>query len=227
MLIKNNEKATISVIICALNEASNLCHVLPDISDVADEILLVDGHSTDSTVTVARNLCPRIKVIVQSGKGKGDAIKRGIREASGDIVVTLDADGQTNPADILRFVTPLLEGYDFSKGTRLSHGRPPHMPGYRWVGNKILVFTSNVLFGTKYTDVCSGYNAIWKSAFLRIPLTYDGFEMEQEMMVKAKKVGLKVIEVEHFDAGRMGNHSKVSGLKQGFIDLRVIIKARF
>jgi glycosyltransferase involved in cell wall biosynthesis len=222
---KNSPK--ISVVICALNEESNLHHVLPGISDLADEILLVDGHSTDSTISISMQLCPRIKVVIQSGKGKGDAIKQGVREASGDIIVTLDADGQTNPADIMRFVTPLLEGYDFSKGTRLAHGRPPNMRGYRWVGNKILVLTSNVLFGTKYTDVCSGYNAIWKSAFLRIPLTNDGFEMEQEMMVKAKKVGLKVIEVEHFDAGRMGSSSKVSGLKQGFIDFWVIIKARF
>ena len=188
---------------------------------------MVDGHSTDSTIEIAKQLYPGIRVLVQPGKGKGDAIKFGVSQAIGDIIVTLDADGQTNPEDIQKFVIPLLNGYDLAKGTRLAHGRPPKMPKYRWLGNNMLTIASNTLYGTKYTDLCSGYNAFWKRAFQKLKLANAGFEMEQEMMVEAKKAGLKVIEVEHLDAGRLGDSSKVSGIKQGFIDLWVIIKARF
>ena len=217
----------VSVIICALNEEQNLQHIIPKIPEWVDEILLVDGHSTDNTVTVAKQLGPRIRVLVQPGKGKGDAIKYGTLEATGEIIVTIDADGQTNPEDIHRFITPLLNGYDLSKGTRLAKGRPKNMPRYRWFGNKLLATTINILYGTRYTDICSGYNAYWKNAFQRLKLINNGFEMEQEMMVMAKKVGLKVIEVEHHDAGRLACNSKVSGVKQGFIDLWIVIKERF
>lgn len=217
----------ISVIICALNEEINLPHVLPRIPAWVDETILVDGHSTDSTISKARELLPLVRVLSQPGKGKGDALKYGVQQATGEIVVTLDADGQTDPEDIPAFVKPLAEGYDFAKGSRLARGCPPRMPKSRWLGNKILAMTCNALHGTKYTDVCSGFNAFWKSAFQRMELVNDSFEMEQEMLVKAKKMGLKVIEVDHQDAGRLGNASKVSALKQGFIDLIVIIKERF
>lgn len=214
----------ISAVFCALNEEQNLPYVLVNVPGWVDEVLLVDGHSTDMTVEVAKKLCPTIKVVYQPGKGKGDALKYGVQQANGDIIVTLDADGQTDPKDIPRFVAPLLNGYDLVKGTRLVHGRPTNMPRYRWFGNKILVITCNILYGTRYTDICSGYNAFWKSTFQRLKLTNNGFEMEQEMMVKVKKMGLKVMEMEHHDAGRLGSNSKVSGVKQGLVDWWIIVK---
>ena len=217
----------ISVIICTLNEEENLPHVLPKIPEWVDEILLVDGHSTDKTVEVAKKLCPDICILYQPGKGKGDALKYGIKQTSGDIIVTLDADGETNPEDIPRFIKPLLDGYDFAKGSRLAHGHPANMPIHRRFGNWVLVTTANLLFDTKYTDVCSGYNAFWRSAFLRLQLTYDGFEMEQEMLVKATKTDLRIVEVNHHYEKRLGGNSKVSDIKQGFLDWIVIIKERF
>ena len=217
----------VSVVICTLNEAKNLPYVLPKIPLWVDEILLVDGHSTDTTVEVAKKIRPEIKVLYQPGKGKGDALKYGIQQATGDIVVTLDADGSTNPEEIPKFIEPLLGGCDFVKGSRLAQGCPPNMPKYRWFGNKILTITCNILYGTRYTDLCSGYNAFWKSAFQRLKLAANGFEMEQEMMVKVKKLGLKVVEVEHHDAGRLGSNSKVSGVKQGLTDWWIIVRMRF
>ncbi len=219
-----DESPTITVLICTLNEEENLPYVLPKIPEWVDEILLVDGHSTDNTIEVAKKTCPEIKVLYQPGKGKGDALKYGIEHASGDIIVTLDADGQTDPEDIRRFIEPLLNGYDFAKGARLAHGRPPDMPWHRWFGNKVLATTCNILHGTRYTDVCSGYNAFWKKAINKINLSSNGFEMEQEMNVKVKKAGLKVIEVPCQDKGRVGGDSKVSDLKQGLVDWMVIIK---
>jgi glycosyltransferase involved in cell wall biosynthesis len=192
-----------------------------------DEIILVDGHSTDNTVDVARQFRPDIHILYQPGKGKGNALKFGVQRASGDIIVTLDADGQTDPEEISKFIAPLLQGYDWAKGTRLSQGRPSKMAWHRWFGNNVLTTTSNVLYGTNYTDICCGYNAFWKGAFQGLILTHDGFEMEQEMLVKIKKAGLKVIEVSCVDAGRMGGASKIGDVKQGLIDLFTIIIERF
>ena len=216
----------ISVIICTLNEEQNLPHVLPKVPEWVDEVLLVDGHSTDKTVEVAKEICSEIKVLYQPGRGKGDALKYGIKQASGDIIVTLDADGATDPEQIPKFINPLLNGYDFAKGSRFLNSHPT-MPTHRRFGNWVLVTTANLFHGTKYTDICSGYNAFWKEAINKINLSSNGFEMEQEMLVKVKKTGLKVIEVPCQDKGRVGGDSKVSDLKQGLTNLKIIIVERF
>jgi glycosyltransferase involved in cell wall biosynthesis len=96
--LENNHKTT--VLICTLNEEKNLPHVLPRIPQWVDEVLLIDGHSTDQTVEVAKKLRQDIRVLYQPGKGKGDALKYGIQHASGDIIITLDADGATDPCEI-------------------------------------------------------------------------------------------------------------------------------
>jgi glycosyltransferase involved in cell wall biosynthesis len=220
-------RLSITVLMCTLNEEESLPHVLPRIPDWVDEVLLVDGHSTDNTVAVAKGLRPDVRVLYQSDRGKGDALKCGVEHASGDIVVTLDADGETDPQEIPKFVEPLLRGYDFVKGARLAKGRPLRMPRYRWLGNKILALTYNILYGTRYADICSGYSAFWKRAFLQVELTYDNCEMEQQLLVRAKKAGLKIAEVAHLSHGRIAGASKINGISQGFIDWLVVIKERF
>ena len=220
-------KARITVLICTLNEEATISYVLSRVPSWVDGVILVDGHSTDDTVGIARQFRPDIQVFYQPGKGKGDALRYGVQKASGDIIVTLDADGQTDPEEMPNFIEPLLRGYDWVKGSRLAHGRPPNMPWHRWFGNKVLAITSNILHGTRYTDICSGYNAFWKKAFQRLGLSYDGFEMEQQMLVKIKKVGLKVAEVAYYDVGRTGGVTKINDVKQGFIDWFTIIKERF
>jgi glycosyltransferase involved in cell wall biosynthesis len=217
---------TITVLICTLNEENSLPYVLPAIPDWVDEILLVDGHSVDATVETAKKLCPRIRVIYQLGKGKGDALKMGINEAKSEIIVTLDADGATDPGEIMNFIKLLMDGYDFAKGSRFLNSTPV-MPLHRKFGNWVLTTTSNILFNTKYTDICSGYNAFRKEAIKKVHLVSDGFNMEQEMNVKIKKARLRVIEVACQDNGRRGGVSKTRAVKQGLIDLFTIIRERF
>src|SRR5579871_2108700 len=89
--------ASVSVVIPALNEAANLPHVLTRIPTFVDEVVLVDGRSIDDTVEVARRLRPDIRVVVQDGHGKGNALACGFAAATGDIIVMLDADGSTDP----------------------------------------------------------------------------------------------------------------------------------
>jgi hypothetical protein len=101
------------------------------------------------------------------------------------------------------------------------------MPLYRWLGNRVLATTFNLLYGTRFTDVCSGYSAFRKQTFLQLRLTYSGCEMEQQMLARARKAGMVIIEVPHHSDGRIAGASKVSGIKQGLIDWLVIIKERF
>jgi glycosyltransferase involved in cell wall biosynthesis len=111
----------ISVVIPALNEAQNLQYVLPYIPPIVSEVILVDGYSTDGTIAVAQRLLPTIKIVSQTGKGKGDALKAGFAACTGDIIVMLDADGSADPDEIPRFVEVLIAGNDFAKGSRFKN----------------------------------------------------------------------------------------------------------
>src|SRR5947209_14596152 len=101
----SSQRPRVSVIIPARNEASNLLYVLPHIPSSVHKVLLVDGHSSDETVAVARRLMPTIRIVEQIGRGKGNAIKTGLAASTGDIVVLLDADGSADPLEIPRFIT--------------------------------------------------------------------------------------------------------------------------
>ena len=223
---KGNPK--ISVLICALNEVESLPHVLPRIPAIVDEVLLVDGHSTDDTVEVARELRPDIRIINQPGKGKGDALRYGIQQATGDIIVTLDADGQMAPEDIPRFVNALLDGYDFAKGTRFRHPFSRIRPIHRIVGNWLITLTFNLLFLCNYTDICSGYNAFRKEAVLSVGLLCsDGLADEPVLHAKVRKAGLRVVEVPHRDMPRIAGDSKAPSFRQGYVAIKSIIRERF
>ena len=223
-----NGLSTISVIICTLNEAENLPHVLPKIPNWVGEVILVDGHSTDNTVEVARKLSSDIKVLYQPGKGKGDALKCGIENATGDIIVTLDADGATPPEEMSKFIEPLLNGYDFTKGSRFAVGLPQGKPWYRILGNWIITLTFNLLFFRRYTDLCSGYNAFWRKRLKDINLwSSDGFENEPLINVRAAKARLKVTEVGYGERVRIGGEVKERSWRQGLKAIKPILRERF
>jgi glycosyltransferase involved in cell wall biosynthesis len=218
----------LSAIICALNEADNLPHVLPKIPKWVDEVILVDGYSNDNTVEVAKALYPDIKVVHQPGKGKGDALRCGLKHASGDIIVTLDADGATNPEDMPKFIRPLLNGHDFAKGSRFALGLPRNKPWHRIFGNWVIATTFNLLFVSRYTDLCSGYNAFWRKKLEDIDLwSDDGFENEPLINAKVKKKGLKVIEVGYREGGRLNGEVKERSWRQGPKAIKSILRERF
>ncbi|MFC1904348.1 glycosyltransferase family 2 protein [Chloroflexota bacterium] len=222
------KKPKITVLICTLNEEPNLPNLLPKIPEWVDEVLLVDGRGTDNTVNVAYQLRPDIHLLYQPSKGKGDALRYGIKHANGDIIVTLDADNATDPDEIGKFIAPLLRGYDFAKGSRFAIGFPCNKPWYRILGNWIIVLTFDILFFRKYTDLCSGYNAFWREAIERVNLwSPDGFEDEPLINLRVRKTRLKVIEVGHLDNGRYMGNSKASSWRQGFKAIKSILRERF
>jgi glycosyltransferase involved in cell wall biosynthesis len=224
---KAQRKLSVTVLICTLNEEENLPHVLPAIAAWVDEVLLVDGHSTDDTVLTAKKLRPDVRILHQPGRGKGDALKCGIEQANGDIIVALDADGSTDPVEMPRFVVPLLNGYDFVKGSRFALSQPAGKPRHRIFGNSIIVTLHNVLFRTDYTDLCSGYNAFWKRAIASVDLSDWTNQEEPLLNARVRKAGLRVLEVGHHDRGRIGGESKQPSLRQGVGAIRTVIRERF
>jgi glycosyltransferase involved in cell wall biosynthesis len=138
--------AQVTVVIPALNEADNLPHVLPRMPAWVHEVLIVDGNSTDGTVEVARALMPQVRIVQQTGRGKGDALRAGFASATGDLIVMLDADGSMDPREIPLFIGALLAGADMAKGSRfLQGGGTRDMPFYRKWGNGFFVNLVNLL----------------------------------------------------------------------------------
>ena len=169
----------VSVVIPTLNEARNLPHVFERMPLDVAEVIVVDGHSTDDTVEVARALWPDIIVLQQPGTGKGDALACGFRAAKGDIIVMLDADGSTDPREIPRFVAALLTGADFAKGTRfVTGGGSADITRIRKLGNRVLSGLVNAMWDVGYSDLCYGYNAFWSRCLYDVLPDCSGFEVE-------------------------------------------------
>lgn len=217
----------VSVVVPAMNEANNLHHVLPRIPQDVYEVILVDGFSTDETVSVARQLLPDIRILQQEGRGKGAALRTGFKAATGDIVVMIDADGSTDPGEIPAFVGALLAGADFAKGSRfLQGGGTADMPLYRQLGNQCFVAAVRMLFGGKYSDLCYGYNAFWSRILPLLDLDGDGFEIETMMNIRALKVGLKIVEIPSFEARRVYGEGRLQTIPDGWRVLMTIVKER-
>jgi len=218
---------TVSAVIPAMNEAANLPHVFARIPDCVTEIILVDGNSTDDTIAVARQLRPDIRIVQQTRKGKGNALACGFAAAHGDIIVMLDADGSTDPAEIPQFIAPLLAGADFAKGSRYaSGGGSADITLIRNSGNKILGGIVNVLFGTKFTDLCYGYNAFWRSCLPHMHVTCDGFEVETLINVRVARAGLNVTEVPSYEQERIHGESNLHAIRDGRRVLTTILRER-
>ncbi len=218
---------TVSVVIAALNEERNLPYVFARLPEGLHEVIVVDGNSTDDTVATARRLRPDVRIVAQSGKGKGNALAEGFAACTGEIVVALDADGSTDAAEIPRFVSALCNGADFVKGSRFAQGgASSDITFTRSLGNRALNAIVNVLYGTHYTDLCYGYNAFWASCLPYIRVDCDGFEVETLINVRIAKAGLVVHEVPSFERPRIHGRSNLNAVRDGTRVLRTIALER-
>jgi glycosyltransferase involved in cell wall biosynthesis len=237
---QSTSKATVSVVIPTLNEARNIAHVLPRLPPGIDQVILVDGGSTDGTVEVARQLRPDMTVVQQTRRGKGNALACGFATATGDIIVMMDADGSTRPEEISRFVETLVQsGADFAKGSRFIPGGGSHdITSFRRTGNKVLNFLVNRLCRTNYTDLCYGYNAFWRRCLPFLGLNHgnnemvvnsaemqwgDGFEIETLINIRVAAASLLVVEVPSLEDRRVYGRSNLHTVSDGFRVIRTIL----
>ncbi len=208
--------ASVSVVIPAMNEARNIAWVLARVPAYVDEILLVDGHSRDDTVAVARRACPGLRVVAQRGAGKGAAMRTGFEEAAGDYVVVLDADGSMDPGEIDYYVAALDQGYELVKGSRALPGSGSlDLTRIRRWGNGVLVHTVNLIWGSEFTDLCYGFLALRKDRLADLALTGRGFEIETEIALNAIHAGLRIAEVPSVELLRHHGTSNLNAWRDG------------
>jgi glycosyltransferase involved in cell wall biosynthesis len=231
----------ISVVIPALNEARNLSHVLSRLPADVYEVIVVDGHSVDDTVAVARQLRPDVRVVQQTRRGKGNALACGFEAATGDIIAMIDADGSADPGEIPKFVDALLSGADFAKGTRFAAGGgSADITRLRALGNLLLGTVVNLSHGTHYSDLCYGFNVFWRKyvPVLGLDTTSppsrsgdgrlwgDGFEIETLIHLRIAAEGLRVAEVPSFEYPRIYGVSNLDAFSDGLRVLTTILAER-
>jgi glycosyltransferase involved in cell wall biosynthesis len=211
----------VSVVIPARNEAQSLPYVLAKIPAWVHEVILVDGLSIDDTIGVAKLNFPQIRIVHQTGKGKGNALREGFYNATGDVIIALDADGSMDPAEIDRFVDLLEVGFDFVRGSRmLPGGSSEDLTRLRRFGNWAFRTITNALNGSRYTDFCYGYFAVRRSAVEILDLRSNGFEIETEINIRAHRAGLRTGEVPSSEYVRRHGISQLSTFKDG---LRILL----
>ena len=221
---RHGRQTRVSVVVSAMNEEKNVGVVLDRLPRGLHEVILVDGCSKDRTIEMAKRAYPGIRVLTQSGKGKGDALRTGFAAVTGNLVVMLDADGSANPAEIPRFVEALEAGADFAKGSRfLEGGGSADITVVRRLGNACLSSTANVLHGTRFTDLCYGYNAFWTRCLPFISLDSPGFEVETLINLRVAGAGMKITEVPSYEENRISGQSNLKTFRDGFRVLGTIL----
>jgi dolichol-phosphate mannosyltransferase len=205
-------EARVTVVIPTRDEEGMIAEMVDSVRPYADEILVVDGHSKDRTREIAAQHDAR--VILDHGKGKGEALRYSLTQASGDIVVFIDADGSHDPRDIPAMVAPIKAGQsDLVVGSR-GRGGSDELHGtlgqlIRYVGSQVIMLIINYRWGTQLTDSQNGFRAIRRDVGLKLGLTSNLTTIEQEMMMRALKLGYRVSEIPAHEYERKWGKSKV------------------
>jgi dolichol-phosphate mannosyltransferase len=204
--------ARVTVVIPTRDEEGMIGEIIESVRPYADEILVVDGHSRDRTREIAAERGAR--VMLDNRKGKGEALRRSVTAATGDILVFIDADGSHEPRDIPALVKPIAEGRaDLVIGSR-GRGGSDELHGtfeqlIRYTGSQLIMLAINYRWNVRLTDSQNGFRAIRRDVAGQLRLTSNLTTIEQEMLMKALKQGYRVSEIPSHEYERRWGTSKV------------------
>lgn len=211
-------RPTVSVVIPTRNEEQTIEPVIARCRSHADEIVVIDGHSTDATRDVATRLGAR--VVLDNGRGKGAALRQAIGLVRGDILVFIDADGSHDPDDIPKMVDPIVRGEaEHCIASRMRGGSDELFATFpqfvRMVGGQMITLAINYRFGIRITDSQNGFRAFLTEAARRLALHEDGTTNEQEMTIKSIRHGLRIMEIPIHEYARAAGESKINVWRDG------------
>jgi len=221
----------LSVIIPVYNEKATLVTIIDRVLAVPleKEVIAVDDFSSDGSREILKNLDRPglMKVFHEKNKGKGAAIRTGIQYVSGDVVIIQDADLEYDPNEYLKLIEPIKSGSaDVVYGSRFS-GSTEKMTFAHMLGNKVLTITTNLLYGTKLTDMETCYKLIKAPLMKSFKLRANRFDFEPEITSKILKSGKRIVEVPITYEGRHWDEGKKITWKDGIAALWSLIKYRF
>lgn len=216
---------SLTAVIPVKDEGPTIGWVLRRLPPDVDEVILVDGHSTDDTVARALAARPDVVVITEGAPGKGAALLAGFVAARGEIVVMLDGDGSMDPAEIPRLVAAVRDGADLAKGSRFLTGAgTADMTRVRRAGNRLLLALVNARYRVGLTDLCYGFCAFRRDRLAGLSLTATGFEIETQIVSRALRRRLTIAEVPSFEAARRAGESHLRTGRDGFRVLRTLLR---
>lgn len=208
----------ISIVIPTKNEEKTIGELINKVRKYGDEILVVDGHSSDKTRDVANQ--NNVRVILDNGLGKGDGLRLAIKKVSGDIIVFIDADGSHDPNDIPNLLKPILDqkaelvmGSRIKGGSDELHGTFSELS--RLWGGRIIAAVINLRFNQNLTDYLNGFRAIKTETARKLDLKEKQHSIEHEMAIECLKNGFRIIEIPTHEYRRKYGESNISLIKQG------------
>ncbi len=209
------DKSKVSIIIACKNEGAGIERIIQSVKKYSDDIIVVDGHSNDGTKEIARKF--KASFFLDNKKGRGDALKIGIKKANGEILVFFDADGSHDEKDIPNLVVPILKKEaDLVIGSRRTGGSFDVNVNFtgivRSAGCDFLVSLVNHKFKISLTDILYSFRAIKASTARRLHFKSNDFGIEQEMVVVCLKNGCKVMEIPSREKARGWGKSKLHTL---------------
>lgn len=223
----------VSILIPVYNEVSTLNQIIKKVEEadfcgLEKEIILIDDYSTDGTRELYKDLSYKV-LYHEHNQGKGAALRTGFKEASGDIIVIQDADLEYDPVDYAPLIQLILDGKaDVCYGSRLSGGKPSRSFMFtHLLGNKLLSFMTNLLYGSTLTDMETCYKA-FKADFIKgIDIKSNRFDFEPEITAKVLKRGARLYELPISYYGREFSEGKKITWKDGIHAIIALVKFRF
>jgi glycosyltransferase involved in cell wall biosynthesis len=224
----------LSIIIPVYNEENHIEKIITEVQNapikIASEIIIVDDGSTDKTIDILKKYSTNknFKIIfLPKNKGKGAAIRKGLKLATGDIILIQDADDEYSVKDYPAILEPIIRGNaQVVYGSRFL-GQISEMRWQNFLANKILTLTANILYGLKITDEATAYKAFKKEVIESLKLKCERFEFCPEVTAKIAKKGFKIKEVPITYHARNAKAGKKIKLKDAFSAFWTLIKYRF